>query len=535
MNHPVERLALSGMALNRFRNDTALGGPTLTPAPAELPMPLRRGVEVKLARLQAQDLARQGDIDAALNMARKGAFGLVDDHEHVDPLGTSMLDWLMQIGRHDEAAALAFNSAYVHNDSTRHACAMAQQQVATSTNPHWALTLAAATLNEATQDGASDDLRSSFKHHWDLAAELDPQHPALEPLHALFMYRHDEAHDPATVLTLLEATAQRQSPSLMTTTVLETLWTLRVRLHGPERAVALPFPATFSGARCYAAGCLLNAFDAKFPELSDWPTAKFKALSARYYAEGLARFEAFFATGEGAFGDANVLPYSALCNNLAIYRREDESDAPAAIELHQKGLAAGPFDAQHIAGLMSCHECLQDRSSYVSTANRLWHYSAEYGDSPHVPLNYIGRVSSALYSLGRDNEIAIWLQRLEKWWAAQDEPTRSDPDTEGDYLNTLCRLVANIARCQPKEAMAKIDLVLERARSSGQGLALSKLGLAAERARQPERALALYQEAEALILARNPLNERDLGMAREGIKACAQALRAPRPWWRFWG
>lgn len=513
----------------------ALSKHTLARVPADLPMPLRRGMEVKLARLQAQALGRQGNIEAALAMARKGDFDLVDDDQHADPLGASMLEWLMQAGRHDEAATFAFNSAYVNRLCAPQACAMALQQAATSTNPHWALTLAAATLNEATEGiCGTEDLPSFFKRYWNRAAELDPQHPALESLHALFMYQHDEAYDPSTVLTLLEATVHRQDQSLITTVVLEALWTLRVQLHGPERAVKLPFPATFSGYRCYATGCLLADFDDNFPNLSAWPTAEFKALSARYYAEGLARFEAFFATGEGASGDANIHTYSMLCNNLGIYRRHHESDARAAIELHQKGLATSPF-AEHVNGLMSCEECLEDWSSYVSTADRLWHYSAEYGYSRHAPANYVGVVSWALYKLGRDNEVAIWLQRLEEWWAAQDDQTRSDPETEVDYINALCRVVGNLARCQPEDALAKIDLLLARARSAGQGWALTNLGLAAERARQPERALALYREGEALFLACDPINERDLGIVREAIQDCAQSLKPPRPWWRFWG
>jgi hypothetical protein len=127
-------------------------------------------------------------------------------------------------------------------------------------------------------------------------------------------------------------------------------------------------------------------------------------LVQRYYEEGLARFEAFWASGQGMYKDAHLHVYSMLCNNLAIkYRMQQRYDEAAA--LHHKGLSSSPF-AEHHDGLLWCAIGKDDRAGIVTAAEQLWHFSQDYGYSRHAPAttsparhwrstSWAGRVRSA--------------------------------------------------------------------------------------------------------------------------------------------
>jgi hypothetical protein len=160
-------------------------------------------------------------------------------------------------------------------------------------------------------------------------------------------------------------------------------------------------------------------------------------LVVRYYEEGLARFEHFWATGQGRFKDGDLHVYSMLCNNLAIkYRFMDRYDEAA--ELHHKGLGSSPF-AEHHNGLLWCAVGKDDDAQTVVEAERLWHFAQEHGYSRHEPTRYFSTVALSLYKLNRDDEISIWMERLDQWFHDLDEDEQRD--VRRNYLASLMSML----------------------------------------------------------------------------------------------
>ena len=126
------------------------------------------------------------------------------------------------------------------------------------------------------------------------------------------------------------------------------------------------------GGDYYSAGCefaevveLLKEREGLYTNTID--LARVSAVEAEAYELGAARFEHYFATGEGGPLDAEPHIYAMLCNNLAIngyYRQERFAEA---IPWHEKGWAVSPFWEQY-HGRLSC----QTRSGQWAGAVESW-------------------------------------------------------------------------------------------------------------------------------------------------------------------
>ncbi|MDA8453969.1 hypothetical protein M4R22_04255 [Acidovorax sp. GBBC 3334] len=505
--------------------------------PADTPRPRRRDVAVRLARLQARALHAQGRREEALSQARQGRFGLTGDAD--DGFTCHVLDWLIEAGRDADAARLAFECTDNQRPrSAQYACRLALERQAAAQSGqagdaapsvYWTLALAAAALHEEMHwVAAPQPVDAFFDAQLALARASAPTHPAIGALQA--QWWHARGAESARVLPLLEAAARE--PALAHPGVLQALWLHRVRAHGIEAALQQPFAGAPAAGWCYHMGTWIDHHlhgEAGAPE--GWPERAVSDLAARYYELALTHFEAFFATGEGWFRDGDVHVYAMLCNNLAIYRRWALQQYDRAVELHHKGLAASPF-AEHHHGLMHCYEQSDRKAEFVAAADTLWHFAAEHGYGRHDPTEYFDDVGSALYDLDRDNEIAIWLQRLDEWWNGLDDEDRGEHRT--GFLATQLLLLRYMAWTQPADALARLEPMMDTLRAA-EGPRMRRLaGAVFEYARDHARAMALYRESLQAVRPGEESDAREAGYTRERMAQCQKAMRAARPWWKFW-
>lgn len=506
-------------------------------APARLPAdaaaPLHRKLGVQLARLRARALHARGLLEQALALAPSGRFCLTCGEE--DSFSALVLDWLIEAQRWPEAARLACELANAEREgSGLHACraAIAHQDrddEDNETRAHWLLARASrAQYDELRAAHGITDLAAHWEPALAQAEQWMPGHALIPLLRGEYMLRM--GHEPAETLRCLEAVAQL--PALASGYVLENLYLLRMRVHGVPQALAMPFVKSVGGSWNYHIGVRLEDLQEELPEGTEWPWPDVRALQARYYEQGLACFEAFFATGEGHYRSGDIHDYSMLCNNLGINYRCYQDKPALALPLHAKGIEASSF-AEHYNGIVNCHRDMQNHEALLTSAEQLWNYAITYGYGRHRPDQYFDEVSQSLWELSRSAEAVIWRQRLQEWWDSLDE---EDQRQYGDsHLHTLVMLLCEMTVEQPEDSLPQIEALLPRIRACQWTAVHANAALAFKRAGQHQRAMALYQE---LLPRCASASEEDVGRrqrAEEALAECRQALRAQRPWWKFWG
>lgn len=492
----------------------------------------RRDAEVQIARLQAQAQAGLGRLDLAIAHGRHGRYSLVRDED--DRFSARLMEWLVQAGELAEAARVAYESVTnTRAASQQYATFLAKEKVETCTMgaPYWALVLAhAAGVDELAQVCGDEDPAAFRRRHLDLAAAQAPQHAAVSASRAVCLLQDGGAA--AQALPLLE-TALRE-PALASSLNLEHLWRCRALVHGMDAAVQMPLIEPSSAGWCYNLGNALDfSLRQELPEGAAWPEKAVAALVVRHYELGLARYEAFFASGQGSFLDANIHTYSMLCNNLAIQLRAAGRPLQEAVILHRKGLDCSPF-AEHHDGLMRCQrEAGKDKAGFVAAAESLWNYAQENGYSRHSPDHYIHDVCRALHELARDSEIAIWLERLDSWWDALEMPQRQS--SAGSYLGTLAVVLSDLAHTQAEDAALRLRRSLTPIRAL-KSFGHSRLAaVVLMRSGDPQLALELLQEALPWHNPDDDYDQRYYPVALQNIAECRKALGLEqRPWWRFW-
>lgn len=498
-----------------------------------LPLPRRRDIAVRAARVQARAMYQQGALAEALDAARVGRYALSSDDD--DAFSALVLDWLLEAGQQSEAAELAFESAFNERVvSLDHACRVALAQLANTAasgggSSYWHLVLAwASTVDPTRWVVGQEDPTEFFEAHMRLAREGDVALPAIDVVQGLYLI--DSAHDYAGALPLLESAAR--DPGLATSQVVPKIWECRMRLHGVERALQMPFVEVACAGWCYHIGVVLQ--DNTHEELglgSAWPKQAVDALAARYYERGAALFEHFFATGQGLYRDADVHVYSMLCNNLAIHYRINVSDYHAAITLHRKGIAASAF-AEHYEGVMHCLFLLEDELGYIEAADQLWQFAVECGYSRHSPARYILDLVQCLHRQERGAEIAVWQQRLEQWWSSLDEAERSEQAS--DYWDAISVTLYFMGYSQEADALACLDTVLPELCDADRPMATRIAANSLSRAGQQERALVLYRRAVTQTFPPDEWGSAQRTYALRDLAECERQIRVSRPWWRIW-
>lgn len=447
---------------------------------ANLSLPKRREWEVRTARLAARALHAQGDLAGALNIRNAAALSL--DSDGGNNFIEYELPWLVEAGRIEEAGHRAFIDVYDRQTEIWPATArliLHRLQDPEDRSAWWPICVMRACINQevlqsfisalptvesiesettallASLYAVMDEQQSLDQLFAEARAEAlrrSPEHPWINRLAAVHDAERgliDAASEASLLQNAIQAGRMQDNRSAFS------LFAARVESLGVIETLKLPKPILASGLQAY--NYALTIDDLVEAEADKLPAAaRNEAYSLLYeaqrdaYEQGQAHMERYFATGSGHPYDACAHLYSMLCNNLAInYRCYNEQNRfQDAIDLHQRGIAASSF-AEHYNGLLSARIRLDDHAGIVEAAEQLWHYSMEFGYSRHDPNDYMTSVVYALYSLDRDSEILIWLERLLKW---QQEQGVSDQQLDSSALFARIKVARYLAHAYPDNA-----------------------------------------------------------------------------------
>jgi len=520
-----------------------------------VPQPIRRHWEVKYARWQAKAHAAQQQWDNALQWAERGHFRLEDEPFKHDSFGALRLEWLLKANRMDEAAELAWRGIwYVRSGIAQAAWQLALQQHETDhQRPHWNWILAHAPCRAGL---FKDD---EYHEGWLKDEELPAHPPAVylarartiapgHPMHDLIegAMLADQAQWEAALPLLehgvlaLPAWADNHSVRL--------LWCARFQCLTEKQALRRrPFPESHDAVWCLDIGIDLiedhGFINATCPTSSDTTREQRNALGIRYYEQGLARCEAFFASGQGALMDADYDIYSRLCNNLAVQYRKKNNDLKKVIALHRAGIACYAH-CQHYINLMFCAHDLKDWAEMLRAAEGHWHtvrIPPFLGHKKYNPHNYAVYIIEALAHLGRTLDLSIWLDRLHTWWSDRgSEEDEDDENLRADYLETLMLYLEKYVQVCPQEAhillQAHLPEIQNMPHCRSNTLYLAG-GVLARCSNQHEDILALYHKAltikpNATHIAQ-AIKKQHASAKRQRIAARGQQLGAAmQRWWK---
>ena len=510
---------------------------TESPAPSQA---VKAHRQVKIMRLQAKACAQAGQLEAALQLAPQGHFGLTDDEG--DPFTPTHLGWLVQANRISEAADLALESVLHSRPVSAVAAFQLARERFDSDPAHsitWALILGISQIDEDMRQLLAQESRPPHPadFYLNMARAAQPGHPALALIDGMKLARKRQFEQ---ALPLLEVGVS-QHPELADGDKLSALWAARFAALPLEEALARPFPEAHGGHWCYAAAVLLDDPDDLAPLMGGKkkvPSQEVREpLVVRYYEEGLRRFENFWATGKGMFKDADLHVYSMLCNNLAIkYRFMNRYDEAA--ELHHKGLNSSAF-AEHHNGLFWCAVGKDDDTQTVIEAERLWHFALDNGYSRHDPTRYLSTVAMSLYKLDRDDEITIWMERLDQWFSELDEDDQRNE--RRDYLASLMSMLDFFSSTRPELVLPRLRAHQEEVIALHDCYPLRRIACALEAYPELlEESVELHKQAHSYLDKDDDADEQR--MSRTGIERAERKLAerdaAPasgrKPWWKFW-
>jgi cellulose synthase operon protein C len=492
----------------------------------------RRDLEVRLARIGAKARYHEKKLAEAIKKSHEGRYYLTRDND--DSFSALVLDWHLEAQDDAAAAALAFECIfYERTYSSGYAISVLEKKFAegTATHPLWALARAAAAMENDYSEHLGDEAEATFiERHVKLAEANGKKLPEAAAVRGIHLAKHQKNLTGA--LPHLEAAithSEMRSPDVM-----EQLWLARVHRLGLDAAIRSEPPLCASASWNYAMGVwLTGGFDEALPENITVSDEMGYSLATRYYEAAIAGFETFFTGKQGHYKDADIHTYSMLCNNLGIAYRYYQKQPERALPLHQKGIATSSF-AEHYNGVMNCYEKMEGKEAeFLVAAEELWNYSRENGYSRHSPDDYFGDVARELHGLGRDKEIAIWLQRAQEWWHSMDADDQAE--NKGEYLAAQVDTLRYVAFTQPHDAVARLDLIVGDVRSMNQSGYLRVAGYGYENAGLVDKALPLFKEALQLVDA-NPkdASENEREWITDAIARCGGGGSGGKAWWKIW-
>ncbi|GAB2816516.1 hypothetical protein GCM10027276_16950 [Comamonas piscis] len=517
---------------------------TLASLPSNASPAAWRDTRAQLARLAAGSLHQQGALDAAISKGQEGRFALVRDSD--DSSSALLIDWLVQAARLPEAAHMCFESSLHSRPGSREAaCRQALAQLGESDGaPYWALTLMAAAQDEDLAEflPADMDADQAFAHYSALVQQQSLNHPMWRLLQGNHLFVQQQY---AQALPLLETLSER--PQYANGELAYRLFVCRARVAGLASALQSPYIRCDSGSWCYAMGvqldddeALMQAIGMEGDELpADWPYDELLRWIKHYYETGQARFEHWFATGQGSYKDGNLHDYSMLCNNLAIKYRYNDENYDGALALHAKGIATSPF-AEHYNGIVSTHIDSDNYGQLIAAAEQLWHYSRDNGYSRHSPCDYFPKVAYALYQQDRNVENSIWLERLDEWWSQLDEDEQRSE--RYDYLRSLLNQLDYYSATHGAEVLPRLQALLPELQQRQNPYLLRRAGDAMQTSGTDAEALKIYQQALACAPGDDPVEREKLQTSVDKLSAqlittapdTAAGAAGGKAWWKFW-
>lgn len=537
---------------------------------ADWPLPQRRETEVRTTRLAARAAYAQGDLAGALSACELAHVSLEPDGS--DDFLEYELPWLIEAGRFDEAGQRAFFHIYEFEQGMWESVGRTvHERLAdpTDTSVWWALCAVRAcntapTLARLVAIGreGGNDLAARSAVHAELFAALATQseetalYIVSDAARALAERRAPGNPWTARLGAVHDALAGRIDAQTQASRIADaialgglkdrrtavSLLMAQHRAIGLAAALKLPPPTLATGMWCYAYGCVLSDYflghKESVPEAEHaqvWEDIERTQIAV--YEQGRTHMERFFETGKGHWLDGCAHLYSMLCNNLGIaYCNVERYEE--ALEVHRLGIAASPF-AEHFASILRVRTCMKDDAGIVDAAEQLWHFADEYGYSGHDPHGYIGNVLTALYMLGRTNEMLIWLERLVKWQRQELEVDEEHlPD---DALAARIAVATHLAMGEHADAAALTQRLCAQAEGRTNYPVVYRTASAFYYLGRHDDALAWYERALAIndALPETERYKTDILLARmaecrEAAPASGQNGAARKPWWKFW-
>ena len=326
------------------------------------------------------------------------------------------------------------------------------------------------------------------------------------------------------VLELLERGC-RNAPTFVSPTAIVVLWIYRLRVYG-RKALSMPFVPAGNAAWSYNSGWNFLSDHAEM-ELSEYfedldiSGEEAANLAMKYYADGIARYEHFWATGEGAWRDGWAYIYAIMCHNYGILLRIKDNDYETSLDVELKGLNISPFSEAYESAIINYYE-LGDFENYIKTHETLWHFVQKYGDADYDLSAYQQYIVRALSTLDRKEELGIWYERLKSWWATIDE------DGQDYYIDYYASLTATLGRWSdvaPEEALEELqnytDELLDymEVSDTDNGNIFAYAGIVYSNNGQYQEAILWYDRAIAI-----ETNEDSLATFQEWREEDAQAL-----------
>jgi hypothetical protein len=529
---------------------------------ADLSLPQRRELEVRLARLAARSLKAQGDLVGALKVCDVATLSL--DSGGADNFVDYHLPWLLENGQVDEAGQRAFEEIYeVRAHMWPGTAYWVNERLldAEDASVWWPLCVMRACDDQAVLErflsglpwrdestpsqgalldalqAARDDLEqidNVFAQALAEARRRAPDHPWINRLVAV---REGQAGriDANTQLAMLREAVS--AGNLHDNRSNFALFSAHANVFGIADALRQPLPPLASGMYYYQFATNLSGLvETHVESLSEeqaepiwWQLREVQKVA---YEHGQARMEQCITSGRGHRSDACAHLYSMLCANLAFnYRCYNDKLMGRALELHARGIAASPF-AEHYQGILENRIKIKDDQGIAEAAEQLWHYAADHGYSRHDPEEYIQDVTRALYRLDREREILIWLERLLKW---QEECEISDKALEYSPLFARMKIAMYLSYTLPEAATS---LWLRYAPIIDEGAEPSLLGCAGDVLKglgRNEEAVGYYHRSILRSDPNNPVDQGNNELFHQWIAELqASAKPAAKAWWQIW-
>jgi|GEM_PF-1724682 len=440
---------------------------TEQPPPAHM---VRAERQVLAARRQAQAKAALGKLDAAIDWARRGHFGLHRDSGY-DVFGQDLLKWLAKADRMDDAAELVLQSLFHNRRCVRDiAFELAWKQAKVDKNPQrlalWLLALLWAGEIPAITNAAKENGKNlkSAQSYLKRIEQTGVAHPAITITQGWYWAESGQyvsrGNKWAKALPLLEK-GVLAAPAFANEHITLLLWCARFVCLNEQAVRELPIPESAGAVCCFRLGWQLAQGEYQHCPQKYWQahaTLRQK-LSQHYYEHGWLCF-ASFPHHESNFLDGDRKIHALLCNNLGnIYRIQ--KDYQTAIERYKESTVSWPC-AQPYANLMRCFHELKDWKAEADMAEKHWQVVQEYGyqgsGNYYNPARYALQIAHALHQSGRGSDIQLWIARLNEWWQQREKYDEKDENTDknktcrGDYLNALSSLLSFYAIDHPQEA-----------------------------------------------------------------------------------
>ena len=535
----------------------------------------KRALEILSARIRAFACHTQGKFDEAIEYGMSG-FSCLDGHYGMPPSGDgrlALLVWLEQAGDIDQMVkvleTLMYDGAVA--DELRSDLLLKIWQMMDSGIQHPMLALF---IGEYVGENAEFDvspevlrLRDVDGIHLDDVAwgrryitlardwagddsyytgRID-LYEADYLIETTELEQQDDAYH-RHVLALLERGAVNAKDSFAAIHVFN-LWKYRLCVHG-KLAFEMPFVSAGNAAWSYNAGNNFNEDVAYDGELDEFGVERDELVSliARYYADGIARYEYFWMTGDGAWRDGWSHIYAMMCHNYVLIL-DEQGCYDEMVEVAKKGIAISPFAYLYEDVCNGTRE-LKDYAGYLEAQENLWQFNELYGYDEYVLAGEMSFILESLDNLGRDGEIVLWIERLEHWWENLDEDSQECELSA--YYEHLTLAISELSKSKPVDARVRLephldmlDQLAKRAYSNDSN-ALAYAGLIFHNNGQYQEAVDWYDKAlltaddEYNLCLFNEWRQDSLAMLgdhkntnTDTLSGTADSTRQ-KPWWKLW-